>query len=164
MNEGRSIVLRAIGTVETGGEACAEGAAIRIEPAYRPGLSGLDGFSHAIVVWSAHKLPPWDDAYSLVDKPYRAAPAKLGIFATRSPYRPNPLCVSVMRVEAIDGAEGLVRGGRIDAEPGSPVLDIKPYHPSSDRPARPELPVWCSHWPKDIESSADFPWSEEFLF
>lgn len=164
MNEVGSLELKAIGTVEAGGEGCAGGAAIRIGAAYRLGLTGLDGFSHAIVVWSAHMLPPWNDAYALVDKPYRAAPEKLGIFATRSPYRPNAICVSVLRVASIDPAEGLVRGDWIDAEPGSPVLDIKPYHPSSDRPARPETPPWCAHWPKDIESSEGFPWSEEFLF
>lgn len=164
MNEALSVELRAIGIVEAGGEGRVEGAAVRIETAYRPGLSGLEGFSHAIVVWIAHRLPPWDDAYALVDKPYRDAPARLGIFATRSPYRPNPICLSLMRVVAVDAVEGLVRGDWIDAEPGSPVLDLKPYHPSSDRPARPELPPWCSHWPKDIESGADFPWSEEFLF
>ncbi len=136
MNEELSVELKAIGTVERGGESCADGAAIRIGRVYRPGLTGLDGFSHAIVVWRAHALPPWSDAYALVDKPYRTAPATLGIFATRSPYRPNSICVSIMRVASIDVAEGFVRGDWIDAEPGTPVLDIKPYHPSSDKIGR----------------------------
>lgn len=158
------IELKAIGTVESGGEESADGACIRLESAYGAGLTGFEGFSHALVLWYAHKLPSWDDAYLMVDKPYRLAPDKLGIFATRSPFRPNPVCVSVMRVCSINMDEGTLYGDWIDAEPGSPVVDIKPYHPSSDRLDKPEVPSWCSHWPRSIETSGDFPWGEEFLF
>jgi tRNA (Thr-GGU) A37 N-methylase len=158
------IELKAIGTVESGGEESVDGACIRLEPGYGAGLTGFEGFSHALVVWYAHKLPSWDDAYLMVDKPYRMAPDKLGIFATRSPFRPNSVCVSVMGIRSIDKDTGMIRGDWIDAEPGSLVVDIKPYHPSSDRLENPEVPAWCSHWPRSIEGSGDFPWGDEFLF
>jgi tRNA (adenine37-N6)-methyltransferase len=162
--EKTKIEVKTIGTVEAGGESCYTGARLRLDAPYGAGLEGFEGFSHALVVWHADKLPPWDDAYVTVDKPYRKAPEKLGIFATRSPFRPNSLCMSVMRVLSIDPAEGLLCGDWIDAEPGTPLVDIKPYHPSSDRPAHPEVPSWCAHWPRSIEESGDFPWGEEFLF
>jgi tRNA (adenine37-N6)-methyltransferase len=54
------------------------------------------------VVWHADKLPPWNDARVMVDKPYRKAPVKLGIFATRSPFRPNSFCMNVLRFLSID--------------------------------------------------------------
>lgn len=52
----------------------------------------------------------------------------------------------------------------IDAFDGSPVLDIKPYHPSIDRVEEPIVPDWCKNWPKSIESSGDFDWSSVFIF
>ena len=52
----------------------------------------------------------------------------------------------------------------IDAEDGSPLLDLKPYTPSLDRVEDPPLPAWCAHWPRDVESSGDFPWEDEFNF
>ncbi|MDR0958673.1 MAG: tRNA (N6-threonylcarbamoyladenosine(37)-N6)-methyltransferase TrmO, partial [Clostridiales bacterium] len=49
----------------------------------------------------------------------------------------------------------------IEAFDGSPVLDIKPYTPSLDRVELPNVPDWCSHWPKCYEQSGDFEWESE---
>ena len=52
----------------------------------------------------------------------------------------------------------------IDANDNTPLLDIKPYTPSMDRIESPTVPDWCSHWPKSLEESSDFPWENEFNF
>lgn len=46
----------------------------------------------------------------------------------------------------------------MDAEDGTPVIDIKPYTPSFDRVESPIVPDWCASWPKDVETSGDFGW------
>ena len=52
----------------------------------------------------------------------------------------------------------------IDAFDCTEVIDIKPYVPSIDRIENPDVPDWCSHWPKSYEESGDFDWEEEFRF
>jgi len=95
-------------------------------------------------------------------KPYRKGPDLLGIFSTRSPMRPNPIALSVAAVVGVDMEQGLIRLAYIDAEDGTPVLDIKPYLPCSDRVSRVQTPGWCSHWPQSMEGSATFDWPAEF--
>jgi tRNA (Thr-GGU) A37 N-methylase len=52
----------------------------------------------------------------------------------------------------------------LDAENDTPILDIKPYHPSSDRVRDIKMPEWCRHWPTWYEDSQAFDWSKEFNF
>lgn len=99
-----------------------------------------------------------------VPKPYAKAPEMMGIFATRSPVRPNPIAVTTVAVLHIDYENGVIIIPYIDANNGTPVLDLKPYTPSIDRVENPESPDWCSHWPSNIESSGAFDWEGEFLF
>jgi hypothetical protein len=87
---------------------------------------------------------------------------QLGVFATRSPVRPNGIGLSVAGITNVDVERGEVRLAWIDAEDGSPILDIKPYHPSSDRIESPHMPSWCAHWPRSLEQSASFDWSTLF--
>ena len=88
---------------------------------------GLEGFSHINVLWWFDRLDsPAYRAVTTSERPYRDAPDRLGIFATRSPVRPNPLALTAVPVLAIDAGGGVVRIPFIDAEPGTPVLDIKP--------------------------------------
>ena len=87
----------------------------------------------------------------------------MGIFATRSPVRPNPIALTVEIID-IDSENGRIHIAYIDANDGSPLLDLKPYTPSLDRVERPEVPGWCGHWPKSLEESADFAWENEFNF
>jgi tRNA-Thr(GGU) m(6)t(6)A37 methyltransferase TsaA len=137
---------------------------LEIEPEYRPALQGLDGFSHIDVIWWCHLCD--DEQYRAVvecDQPYKKAPAKLGIFATRSPLRPNPIAITPVMVLNIDHERGAVYIPYIDAEDGTPIIDLKPYHPCIDRIKDVSLPAWCSHWPQWYEDSASFDWSAEFV-
>ena len=153
--------LYPIGQIRVDGE----GMFIAVDPAYLPGLQGLDGFSHLQIFWW---FSGCDDAQSRqtleCEKPYTHAPDVLGVFATRSPARPNPIALSLVQVIGIDYDKGLIRVPYIDANDGSPLLDIKPYTPSMERIETPGVPAWCAHWPRSLEQSATFDWSGEFNF
>lgn len=140
------------------------GFCLAIEPEYRQALSGLEGFSHINVIWWCHGC---DDAAARTvlecEQPYKQSPAKLGIFATRSPLRPNPIAITAVMALKLDVARGLIVIPYIDAEPDTPILDIKPYHPSVDRIRDVSVPAWCRHWPQWYEDSADFDWGAEFV-
>lgn len=141
------------------------GFPIVLEPEYREALIGLEGFSRVNILWWAHNLDT--DEYRKIlsaDKPYKMGPDKLGLFATRSPLRPNPVMITAVSVSRIDLEKGIIHTPYIDADPGTPVLDIKPYHGSTDRADFWEVPRWCSDWPSSIEASADFAWDEVFNF
>ena len=99
-----------------------------------------------------------------IDPAYRDGLRDLGIFATRSPLRPNPLALTVIELAAVDADVGLVETPYLDAADGTPVLDLKPYTPSIDRIEHPIVPAWCAHWPESAEASADFDWPSEFRF
>jgi tRNA-Thr(GGU) m(6)t(6)A37 methyltransferase TsaA len=102
-----------------GAEHRAEGT-IEIAPHLEPGLLDIDGFSHLYVIWMFHRaagcelvgIPPTDT------RPH-------GVFATRSPRRPNPIGLTVVRLLRREGARLVVSG--VDMLDGTPVLDIKPY-------------------------------------
>ena len=93
---------------------------IELRPELEPGLEDIEGFSHLYVSWLFHKTqgseltarPPSDD------RPH-------GVFATRSPRRPNPIGLTVVELIRRDGPRLHVRG--VDMLDGTPVLDIKPY-------------------------------------
>ena len=98
----------------------AEGV-LEILPEYARGLQDVDGFSHLFVLWVFDRAeegdvlearPPTDD------RPH-------GVFATRSPQRPNPIGLTVVELLGRDGGSLRVRG--VDMLDGTPILDIKPY-------------------------------------
>lgn len=151
--------LRRVGVVEADGSDYV----VRLEPAWRAGLTGLAGFSHVQLLWWAHHLDE-EEYRSIVElpKPYRAGPEVMGVYATRSPLRPNPIAVTNAQVIGIDETEGTIRLAYIDAEDGTPVVDIKPYHPATERVRDARVPEWCAHWPRWVEESADFDWAGEF--
>lgn len=88
----------------------------------------------------------------------------MGIFATRSPIRPNPIALTAVEIIHVDYQSGIIQIAYIDANDGTPVLDIKPYTPNLDRVETPVVPEWCSHWPKSLEESGTFAWEQEFNF
>jgi tRNA-Thr(GGU) m(6)t(6)A37 methyltransferase TsaA len=92
----------------------------------------LDGFSHINVLWWCHKCDS-EEARNILEvkKPYRKAPDIIGVFATRSPVRPNPIALTAVQVIGIDHAAGTIQLAYIDADDGTPVLDIKPYTPTA---------------------------------
>ena len=138
---------------------------ILLDPQYRKGLKGLGAFSHIQILWWANKCDNPRDRKTLVEeKPYRKGPEELGVFALRSPERPNPMALSIASVSFVDEESGRVGLYYVDAFSGSPVIDIKPYVPSLDRLERPQMPSWCSHWPKSYEESGSFDWEAEFNF
>lgn len=142
-----------------------EGFYIMLEPKYVPALKALDGFGNINIIWWLSDFDNKEDRSILeVRKPYKNAPEEMGIFATRSPIRPNPIALSSAKVIHINYEKGIVQIAYIDANDGTPVLDIKPYTPSLDRLENPLVPGWCSHWPKSIEGSANFDWDDEFNF
>lgn len=142
-----------------------EGIFIDIEPKYISALQALDGFSHINIIWWFSDFDT-EEARNILEtsKPYKKAPDVMGIFATRSPVRPNPIALSTVEIIHIDHNKGSIQIPYIDANDNTPILDIKPYTPSLDRVESPEVPQWCKHWPKSIEESGDFNWEDEFMF
>ena len=110
------------------------------EPKYRnpDALRGLEGFSHLWLIWEFSESVghPWSPT---VRPPRLGGNTRLGVFATRSPFRPNPIglsCVRLLGMErrAEEGTVLLVSGA--DLMDGTPIFDIKPYLPYAD--AHPE--------------------------
>ena len=115
-------------------------AAVVFEPPYRvaDALRGIEGFSHLWLIWefSENKRTGWSPT---VRPPRLGGNQRLGVFATRSPFRPNPLGLSCVKLEKVelsspDGPVLWVSGA--DLVDGTPILDIKPYVPYAD--CRPE--------------------------
>lgn len=141
------------------------GMFIELELRYIPALQALDGFSHLSVIWWFSDFDNEEARNTLeAPQPYKKSPAVMGIFATRSPIRPNPIALTTAEIIHIDYEKGVIQIAYIDANDGTPVLDIKPYTPSLDRVETPGVPEWCSHWPKSLEESGSFNWENEFNF
>lgn len=100
-------------------------ARVEVAPAYWEGLRDIEGFSHLWLICHLHQMTPGPLVVTpfLDDQPH-------GIFATRSPRRPNPLGLSVVRLEGV--AAGVLHITGVDMVDGTPVLDIKPYVPAFD--------------------------------
>lgn len=141
------------------------GTSIKLDAHYIPALKALDGFSHINVLWWCSDFDKAEYRSVLdTEQPYKNAPQKMGIFATRSPIRPNPIALTTVELIQIDYLNGIIQIAFIDANDNTPILDIKPYTPSFDRIETPAVPNWCSHWPKSLEQSASFAWENEFNF
>lgn len=137
---------------------------IKLEKEFIPALTNIEGFSHLQIIWWGNLCDQPDfRQITTVKKPYTAGPETLGIFATRSPQRPNPVLSTTVSVAGIDMQKGEIFTYYIDAEPETPVLDIKPYH-LSERIKQCSVPGWCKHWPAWWEDAADFNWQKEFNF
>ena len=102
-----------------GAEHNAEGV-LELLPEYEAGLKDVEGFSHIFVVWVFDRAT----GYDLIATP-PVDPRPHGVFSTRSPRRPNPIGLTVVRVLAVEGNKVRVRG--VDMLDGTPILDIKPY-------------------------------------
>lgn len=140
-----------------------EGFYLELDERYEDCLIGIEGFTYINVLWWAHMLDTKEyRAITTSEKPYKKAPEKLGIFATRSPVRPNPIALTPVAVLGIYNNR-IIRIPYIDAEEGTPILDIKPYQPTIDRVKDVSVPNWCAHWPKWYEDSATFDWDSEFV-
>ncbi|HXE80571.1 MAG TPA: tRNA (N6-threonylcarbamoyladenosine(37)-N6)-methyltransferase TrmO [Vicinamibacterales bacterium] len=102
-----------------GAEHHAEGV-LELRPELEPGLADIEGFSHLYVIWVFDRAA---GSNLVAHPPSDTRPH--GVFATRSPERPNPIGLTVVRLVRREGPRLVVRG--VDMLDGSPILDVKPY-------------------------------------
>ena len=124
------------------GLKCSNVSEIILDPKFKTGLEGLHKFSHAFVLFHIHRVTRME---------LKTYPAPLsiknlqsvGVFASRSQYRPNPIGLRLVKILRVHKNKIVVQG--LDAIDGTPVLDIKPYVPGFDRPAEVNTAIWY-HW------------------
>ena len=132
-------------------------AAVVFEPAYRDpsAFRGVEGFSHLWLIWEFSRSRGWSPT---VRPPRLGGNKRLGVFATRSPFRPNPLGLSCVRLVEVrqDRALGpvLVVAGA-DLLDGTPIYDVKPYLPYAD--CKPDAVGGFAAQPKGADLTVDCP-------
>lgn len=136
---------------------------IVFEPEFRSpdALRGLEGFSHLWIVWEFSKARR--EGWSPTVRPPRlGGNQRLGVFATRSPFRPNPIglsCVRLVGVEQTAEFGPVIRVAGADLLNGTPIYDIKPYLPYAD--CKPEAVGGFASAPKEATLTVHIP--EEFV-
>ena len=132
-------------------------ASVVFEPEYRDpsALRGLEGFSHLWLIWEFSRSRGWSPT---VRPPRLGGNKRLGVFATRSPFRPNPLGLSCVRLVEVrqDRALGpvLVVAGA-DLMDGTPIYDVKPYLPYAD--CKPDAVGGFAAQPKGADLTVECP-------
>lgn len=116
---------------------------VEVVPAYTEGVQDLDGFTHCLLLYHFHATG--EDA-SMTVEPFLDDEPR-GLFATRAPRRPNPIGLSTVEIDAISENELTVTG--VDVVDGTPLLDIKPFVPQFDVPAKEVETGWL-----DVSTSA----------
>jgi tRNA (adenine37-N6)-methyltransferase len=110
--------------IQPGGDTSSPGW-IEIYPEFAAGLKDLEGFSHIVLLYFLHKV----NRMQLTVIPFLDSDPR-GVFATRAPVRPNPIGLSVVPLQKIEG--GSIFVDQLDILDGTPLLDIKPYVPEFD--------------------------------
>lgn len=113
---------------------------------FQSALRDLGGFSHIWLIWCFDRNSSWNP----VVLPPRGPARKRGVFATRSPHRPNPIGLTVVPLFEVRGLQLIV--GEVDLLEGTPILDIKPYIPSVDA-----IPHASSGWVGRVEETLSQP-------
>jgi tRNA-Thr(GGU) m(6)t(6)A37 methyltransferase TsaA len=100
-----------------------------LEPEFRSpeALRGLEGFDYLWLIWGFHLNRETASGGLTVRPPRLGGNERVGVFASRSPYRPNPLGLSSVRIERVDAAAGEIHVLGADLADGTPIYDIKPY-------------------------------------
>lgn len=138
------MILRAVGRVVNGIHQRPDGgwndvqSTIEIEERYLPALDGVTEYSHVLVLFWLHRVTDEDRRTLKVHPMGRRDLPRAGVFATRSPHRPNPLGATVCPLISVSGTRIAVTG--LDALDGTPVVDIKGYGGCVE-PA-PRIPRW----------------------
>jgi tRNA-Thr(GGU) m(6)t(6)A37 methyltransferase TsaA len=154
-----SYQLNSIGRVESTNEGL---FCLHIDAPYRAALKQLEQFSHVIVFWWADQHDNAQDR-AVVESPLPYAPGVIaGVFASRSEYRPNPIAMSVCPIFEIDQENGTVTLFYIDALDGTPLIDLKPYVPISDRVRDVKVAPWFAKLPSWMEEGATVDWEAFF--
>lgn len=136
--------------IQAAGAAGVEGT-VEVFEQYAAGLVDLDGFSHIILLYQFHQSSGYDLSVVpfLDDKPH-------GLFATRAPRRPNPVGLSIVRLNRVEN--GILHISNVDILDETPLLDIKPYVPAFDQPGEVR-----SGWIEDVgESISDYSADNRF--
>jgi len=129
--------VRFIGYVRKAGEE----SEIEILNEFQKGLTGIEEFSHLIILYWMHMRDSEEERRTLLVYPRRHAVNVLkGVFACRSPSRPNPIGLCVVELVRVEGNMLTVRG--LDAFENSPIIDIKPYLPRNDSIPDARVPEW----------------------
>jgi tRNA-Thr(GGU) m(6)t(6)A37 methyltransferase TsaA len=130
--------LQSIGTVHRP----ESGITLQIAAPFRPGLKQLEHFSHVIVLWWADQEDNEAGRSLMQCRPPYAEDYLTGVFATRSPMRPNPIGLTTCEISSVDEEKGIVHIVNIDAFEGTPIIDLKGYFPVCDRVKDAHIPDW----------------------
>lgn len=126
---------------------------IIIDETYRPALLELNNFSHVIVIWWGDKYEEYRHQIDMQMYPPYAPEVLTGLFATRSPLRPNPILTSTCKILGMNIEKGELTVNEIDTFEGSPILDLKSYFPTEDRVKDYVVPdrfkEWGDWYPED---------------
>ena len=124
---------------------------IVFEPEFsmREALRGIEGYSHLWLLWGFSEVDTWSPT---VRPPRLGGNKRMGVFATRSPFRPNPIGLSSVKLVGIEHGELIVSGA--DVLDGTPIYDIKPYLSFSD--SHPEAKNGFAEETKDRELEVDW--------
>jgi tRNA-Thr(GGU) m(6)t(6)A37 methyltransferase TsaA len=135
-----SFVVRPVGKIHQRGTE----TTIEIEPNYQDAMLGLEGFSHVWVIWwfDQNDTPEKRATLRVHPRGNKTNPLQ-GVFATRSPSRPNLIAMTLCKIQAIDG--NTIRVENLDAFDQTPVLDLKPYLPGYDGDGKATVPAWVNN-------------------
>jgi tRNA-Thr(GGU) m(6)t(6)A37 methyltransferase TsaA len=125
---------------------------IVIDAAFRGILDGINAFSHCLVLYWAHWVSEGGRSMVKAHPMGRKDLPLVGIFATCSPARPNPICATVVKLLERNGNLLKVQG--LDAVDGSPIIDIKPYNPSYYPVGEVRIASWLEQIHRDLAAGS----------
>ena len=105
-------------------------------------LSGIGEFSHIIVIYWMHKVSPSQRSVMKVHPKGNQNSPLVGVFASRSPARPNPIGITTTKL--LEHRDNILKVIGLDAIDGTPVLDVKPYIPGNDSSTKAKTPAWIT--------------------
>jgi len=143
----REATLKFVGVVRRSRSLPRSESDLDIFQEYCRGLYKLEDFSHIIVLYWLHLRDnqAHRSRVRVTPRRHHGAP-EVGVFASRSPSRPNPIGFSVVELLKIESCKMFVKG--LDAEDGSPIIDIKPYTPGADSVPNARAPEWTLSGPR----------------
>ena len=133
------MIVTEIGTVERDGTSPIR---LKIHKKFWDASINVHLFSHLIVLWWISENDSPENRQHLADVPPSKGAENSGIFASRSPNRPSPIGHTIVHLLGVDEESYSLLIDQIDAFDGTPIIDIKPYLPSSDRVDVAKVPPW----------------------